>query len=66
MPDTPDRGCLVVTPSGNIRELAIDIMPGPSSLGGYDYTEDIRDVELSSEELIWYRKQAVKLLWKLL
>ena len=66
MPDTPDRGCLVVTPSGNIRELAIDIMPGPSSLGGYDYTEDIRDVELSSEELIWYRKQAIKLLWKFL
>ena len=65
MPDSPDRGCLVVTPSGVIQELAIDIVSGPSSLGGYDYTENIRDVELTAEELIWYRKEAIRLLKKL-
>jgi len=65
MPDSPDRGCLVVTPSGVIQELTIDIVSGPSSLGGYDYTENIRDVELTAEELIWYRKEAIRLLKKL-
>ena len=65
MPDSPDRGCLVVTSSGVIQELAIDIVSGPSSLGGYDYTENIRDVELTAEELIWYRKEAIRLLRKL-
>ena len=65
MPDSPDRGCLVVTSSGVIQELTIDIVSGPSSLGGYDYTENIRDVELTVEELIWYRKEAIRLLRKL-
>ena len=65
MPDSPDRGCLVVTSSGVIQELTIDIVSGPSSLGGYDYTENIRDVELTAEELIWYRKEAIRLLRKL-
>ena len=66
MPDFPDRGCLVVTPSGLIQELAIDIFPGPSSLGGYDYTENIRDVDFTFDELVWYRKEAIRLLQKLM
>ena len=47
MPDFPDRGCLVVTPSGLIQELGIDIFSGPSSLGGYDYAETVSYTHLT-------------------
>ena len=66
MVGAPDRGCVVVSPEGDLRELVIDLLPGPAVLGGVDHNDSMREIELSEEEIEWYTNQGISILSKLL
>ena len=66
MVGAPDRGCMVVSPAGDLRELVIDLLPGPAVLGGVDHNDSMREIELSEEELVWYTNQGISILSTLL
>ena len=48
----PDRGCLVVTDEGLIKELSLDLIPGPTFLGGVDSKETFREVDIKVIKII--------------
>ena len=58
----PDRGCIVVTPAGFLKELVLSILPGASALGGYEQSEQLKDLDLPPEEETVYLYRAIKLL----
>ena len=58
----PDRGCIVVTPEGFLKELVLSILPGASALGGYEQSEQLKDLDLPPEEETVYLYRAIKLL----
>ena len=58
----PDRGCIVVTPEGFLKELILSIIPGASTLGGYEQSEQLKDLDLPPEEETVYLYRAIKLL----
>ena len=60
----PDRGCIVVTPEGFLKELILSILPGASTLGGYEQSEQLKDLDLPPEEETVYLYRAIKLLAK--
>ena len=66
MVGAPDRGCVVVSPAGDLRELVIDLLPGPAVLGGVDHNDSMREIELSEEETEWYTNQGISILSTLL
>jgi hypothetical protein len=66
MVGAPDRGCVIVSPSGDLRELVIDLLPGPAVLGGVDHNDSMREIELSEEETEWYTNQGISILSTLL
>ena len=61
----PDRGCIVVTPEGVLKELVLSILPGASSIGGYEQSEQFKDLDLPPEEETVYLYRAIKLLAEL-
>ena len=61
-----DRGCVVVSPSGDLRELVIDLLPGPAVLGGVDHNDSMWEIELPEEEMEWYTNQGISILSTLL
>ena len=62
----PDRGCLVVTDEGVIKELSLDLIPGPTFLGGVDSKETFRDVYIEGEEKEFYLGSAIQILMDLI
>ena len=66
MVGAPDRGCVVVSPEGDLRELVIDLLPGPAVLGGVDHNDSMREIEFSEEEIEWYTNQGISILSTLL
>ena len=66
MVGAPDRGCVVVSPSGDLRELVIDLFPGPAVLGGVDHNDSMREINLPEEEMDWYTEQGISILSTLL
>ena len=58
----PDRGCIVVTPEGFLKELSLSILPGASTLGGYEQSEQFKDLDLPPEEEPVYLYRAINLL----
>ena len=61
----PDRGCLVVTNEGVIKELSLDLIPGPTFLGGVDSNETFRDVYSEGQEKEFYLGSAIEILMDL-
>ena len=61
----PDRGCIVVTPEGVLKELVLSILPGASSLGGYEHSEQYKDLDLPPDEETVYLYRAIRLLTEL-
>ena len=61
----PDRGCLVVTDEGLIKELSLDLIPGPMFLGGVDSKETFRDVYIEGQEKDFYLGSAIQILMNL-
>ena len=62
----PDRGCLVVTDEGLIKELSLDLIPGPTFLGGVDSKETFKDVYIEGEEKEFYLGSAIQILMDLI
>ena len=58
----PDRGCIVVTPEGFLKELVLSLLPGASALGVYEQSEQLKDLDLPPEEETVYLYRAIKLL----
>jgi hypothetical protein len=52
----------VVTPEGFLKELILSIIPGASTLGGYEQSEQLKDLDLPPEEETVYLYRAIKLL----
>jgi hypothetical protein len=61
----PDRGCLVVTDEGLIKELSLDLIPGPTFLGGVDSKETFREVDIEGQEKDFYLGMAIQTLMNL-
>ena len=61
----PDRGCLVVTDEGLIKELSLDLLPGPTFLGGVDSKETFREVDIEGQEKDFYLGRAIQILMNL-
>lgn len=55
----PERGCVVVCPDGKLRELVLRMMPGPFDLGGFDQTEEFKELDLSPGDYVAYAYSAV-------
>ncbi len=61
----PDRGCLVITDEGLIKELSLDLIPGPTFLGGVDSKETFREVDIEGQEKDFYLGMAIQTLMNL-
>tara|TARA_B100000029_G_scaffold321399_1_gene313818 strand:- start:10213 stop:10569 length:357 start_codon:yes stop_codon:yes gene_type:complete len=61
----PDRGCIVITPEGFLKELSLSILPGASTLGGYEQSEQFKDLDLPLDEETVYLYRAIRLLTEL-
>jgi len=61
----PDRGCIVITPEGFLKELSLSILPGASTLGGYEQSEQFKDLDLPLDEETVYLYRAIRLLAEL-
>ena len=62
----PDRGCVVLTETGDIKELELTLLPGPSTVGGVDQNNSLKDLDLSSEEKEWYVDRGIEVLTHIL
>jgi hypothetical protein len=58
----PDRGCVVVLPEGEIRELDLQVLPGIEGITESDQLEEFREMDLSPEAYIMYAASAIRLL----
>ena len=58
----PDRGCIVVTPEGFLKEMVLSILPGAATLGGYEQSEQLTDLDLPSHEETIYLYCAIDVL----
>ena len=63
---SPDNGCVVVCPDGELRELVLRMIPGPFDLGGVEQTEEMAELDLPPGEYVAYAYAAVHELLKLL
>ena len=59
---TPDRGCVVVLPDGEIVELDLTAVPSIRGVRDIDQVEEFRELELPPEEYILYASTAIRLL----
>ena len=57
-----DRGCVVVTPDGEICRLDLMGIPGVAGVTDVDQVEQFRELDLPVEEFIVYAATAVRLL----
>lgn len=57
-----DRGCVVVTPDGEICRLDLIGIPGVAGVTDADQVEQFRELDLPAEEYIVYASTAVRLL----
>ncbi len=57
-----DRGCVVVTPDGEICQLDLMGIPGVAGVTDADQVEQFRQLDLPAEEYIVYAASAVRLL----
>ena len=62
MDPTPDRGCVVVLPDGEIVELDLTAVPGIRGVRDIDQVEEFKELELPPEEYILYASTAIRML----
>ncbi len=55
----PDRGCVVVCPDGELYELNLNVIPGPTGVAEADQVEDYRLLDLPPKEYIPYACSAI-------
>jgi len=59
---TPDRGCVVVLPDGEIAELDLTAVPGIQGVRDIDQVEEFRELELPPGEYVLYASTAIRVL----
>ena len=62
----PHRGCIVVCPDGELRELVLRMIPGPLDTGGVEQTEEVIEVDMPHGEYIAYAQAAVHQLTRII
>ena len=62
MDPTPDRGCVVVLPDGEIAELDLTAVPGIQGVRDIDQVEEFKELELPPEEYMLYASTAIRVL----
>lgn len=50
----PQSGCVVVCPDGELRELALRMIPGPFDIGGVEQTAEMTELDLPPGERVAY------------
>ena len=60
--DGPDRGCVVVCPDGHLYEFVLEILSGPESVGGYQHSDNLKELDLSNIEKIVYLERGIVLM----
>ena len=60
--DGPDRGCVVVCPDGHLYEFVLEILSGPDSVGGYQHSDNLKELDLSNIEKIVYLERGIELM----
>jgi hypothetical protein len=58
------RGCVVVLPDGEIRELDLKIMPGIEGITETDQAEEFRKLDLPAHEYVVYAAEAILALYR--
>ncbi len=62
----PEKGCVVVCPDGELRELVLRMVPGPIDIGGVDQIEEMKELELAVGDYVAYAYAAIVELTRLL
>ena len=62
----PEKGCVVVCPDGELRELVLRMVPGPIDIGGVDQIEEMKELELAAGDYVAYAYAAIVELTRLL
>ena len=60
--DGPDRGCVVICPDGHLYEFVLEILSGPESVGGYQHSDNLKELHLSNIEKIVYLERGIELM----
>ena len=60
--DGPDRGCVVICPNGHLYEFVLEILSGPDSVGGYQHSDNLKELDLSIIEKIVYLERGIQLM----
>ena len=60
--DGPDRGCVVICPDGHLYEFVLEILSGPESVGGYQQSDNLKELDLSNIEKIVYLERGIQLM----
>ena len=60
--DGPDRGCVVICPDGHLYEFVLEILSGPDSVGGYQHSDNLKELDLSNIEKIVYLERGIVLM----
>ena len=60
--DGPDRGCVVICPDGHLYEFVLEILSGPESVGGYQHSDNLKELHLSNIEKIVYLERGIQLM----
>ena len=58
----PDRGCVVICPDGHLYEFVLEILSGPESVGGYQHSDNLKDLDLSFIQKIVYLERGIELM----
>ena len=65
LPGAPqDRGCVVLLPGGEICELDLMALPGIEGVRDIDSVEEIKELDVVSEEYILYAASAIRLVYQ--
>ena len=57
-------GCVVLLPDGDICELELEVISGPSGPADVDQVDRYRSLELSSEDYIYFAAAALRAMGK--
>ena len=57
-----DRGCVVICPDGHLYEFVLEILSGPDSVGGYQHSDNLKELDLSNIEKIVYLERGIELM----
>ena len=60
--DGTDRGCVVSCPDGHLYEFVLEMLSGPDSVGGYQHSDNLKELDLSNIEKIVYLERGIQLM----